>query len=168
MYRKYKVVQRQSFYILVFLLIICPNVFSQSIDELFYPKADVHLGISLTKGSYIGTIFQISNEFSFEASYGGNIGLFVLHPSGTHQILSMGANYHFRYFILNLSYIHFEEVNKYFSHMASMNIALFSIDEPDFHLIGALGGFYEFSKHFSDKQKEAGVNFNFALGFTVL
>ena len=161
-------VLKKKFFVVIFLFVFCPSVFSQNSEEITYPKADIHIGISLTKGSYLGTIFQISDHYSLEASYGGHIGLFFLHPGVNHKIISFGANYHFYNFVLNFTYIHFEEVRKYFSHMGSMNIELFSIVDPGFHLIGAFGGFYEFSKHFSNKPKEAGVNFNLALGLTVL
>jgi hypothetical protein len=159
---------KNIFYILASVLILTQNIFSQNIDAVNYPKADIHLGISLLKGSYIGTIYQVSNDFSFEASYGWNLGLFLLQPGEDKNIISVGINYHFHYFILNLTYAHFEKRHSYFSHIGSINIELFSVDNKGFHLIGGVGGFYELGKYFSDKPKEGGVNFNLALGFTFL
>lgn len=161
-------VSLKHIYFLIILFGFCPNIFAQNAEELSYPKADIHIGISIAKGSYLGSIYQISDQFSFEASYGGSMGLLFLQPGEHYRIISLGANYHLRNFVLNLSYIRFEQVQTYFSHMASVNIELFSIEEPGFHLIGGLGALFEFSKHFSNKPKQAGVNFNLALGFTVL
>ena len=160
--------KKHFFYLPIYFLVFTQNIFSQNIDTLKYPKADLHFGISGIKGSYLGSIIQLSNNISFEVSYGWNIGLFLLHPNGTHKIISLGANYHFHYFILNLTYAHFEEKGTYFSHIASINVELFSIDDPGIHLIGGIGGFYEFGKYFSNKPKEVGVNFDLALGFTIL
>lgn len=154
---------------LIFILILLSQVsLSQDSTKINYPKADLHLGISITKGSYIGTIIQTSERISFEVSYGTNMSLFLLSPGENQMILGAGVNYHLYNFILNLSYIRFEVIDRYFSHIGSLNIQLFTIDESGFHIISAVGGFYEFSKHFSDKPKVVGVNFNLALGFTIL
>jgi hypothetical protein len=153
---------REFFYLSIFITFVSSNVFSQNVNEIIYPKADIHFGFSLIKGGHIGNIFQISEKYSLETSYGYSL------PYGEYRFISLGANYHFHYFILNLTYVYADKSDGSFGHIASTNIELFTIEEPGFHLIGALGGFYEFSKHFSDKPKEAGVNFNLAFGLTVL
>ena len=162
-----KIDYKNTICILVTVLFFTQYIFPQNIDTVNYPKADIHLGISIIKGSHVGSIYQLSNNISLEASYGGNIGLFLLHPNETQKIISLGVNYHFHYFILNLTYSHFGEGSSY-SHIASLNIELFSIDNPGFHLIGGIGVFYELGKYYSSKPKEGGVTFNLALGFTVI
>jgi len=152
-------------YLFLFLILFTwfsKDIFSQNIDSSIYPKVDIHLGISGILASYIGSICQLSNNISFELSYGN-----IFFPIDPLHGFGSGINYHFHYFILNFTYVHLER-NLYFSHIISLNIELFSIDDPGFHWIGAIGGFYEVGKYYSNNPKEAGLNFNFALGFTII
>ncbi len=83
---------------------------AQSVDDISYPKADIHLGMAITKGTYIGGTVQISNHFSIETSYGGNVGILFAAMDPQRRI-SIGLNYHLIWpVILNATYTFKEQL----------------------------------------------------------
>lgn len=156
--------------IVLILFTVCINIFAQdnltindgaNPDSIIYPKADIHIGVS-TFGFYIGSLVQTSEDWAFEISYRSN--LFPGEPFGA---IGLGANLYIEKFILNLSYLYYEEFEKYFSHNLALSIQLFSIKDPGFHLVGGLGAFGEIKRFHSDEPEIFGVYGNLALGFTI-
>ena len=154
-------------YFLLYLLIIPSIGKAQESSANIIPKADIHLGISLLKGSYVGTIWQVSDKFYCEASYGSG-NLFPFYIDNPKRIISLGVDYDLNYFLLNITYTRHEEIDSYFSHVASFSINLFSLDDPGFHLIGGIGVYSELVKCYSSEPGKIGVIFNLAAGFRVL
>jgi hypothetical protein len=154
-------------YFLLCLLLIVSVSKAQNSSENIIPKADIHIGISLLKGSYIGSTWQVSDKFYLGASYGAGT-LFPFYTDNPKRIISLEADYDLTYFLLNITYTRYEEVNSYFSHIVSININLFSLDSPGFHLIGGIGGFSELAKYYSSEPLKLGVTFNLAAGFRIL
>lgn len=158
-------------FLVAILLAGCINIFPQdnldiynnaNSDSIIYPKADIHIGVSSLKGFYIGSIIQTSGDWAFEISFGSNVAI-----GEPFRTVGFGANLYIEKFMLNLSYIYFEQFEKYISHNLALSIQLFSIEDPGFHLIGGLGAFGEIKRFHSDEPESFGVLFNLALGFTI-
>ncbi|HSP88565.1 MAG TPA: hypothetical protein VLN45_10560 [Ignavibacteriaceae bacterium] len=157
-------------YFLFLFLILSQLVFSQGLEEEIYPKADIHLGMSLSKGTYLGSTVQISNTISIEASYGGNVAYF-LGPTDPQRRISFGLNYHLWWpVIINSAYIFKEQLFPgYFkSHSLGLSIGLLSLRNRGIHFIVSLGSYFEYENKFNVSSKHFRFNANLGIGFTFL
>jgi hypothetical protein len=160
----------KSFIFLFILFSVSKINLAQSVDDISYPKADIHLGMAITKGTYIGGTVQISNHYSIETSYGGNVGILFAAMDPQRRI-SLGLNYHLMWpVILNATYTFKEQLSpEYFnSHIASLNIGLLSLRNNGFHFFLSMGGYFEYEDRNNLIHREFGFNANLGVGFTFL
>lgn len=152
------------------LLLISQYEYAQSTNMVIYPKVDIHIGMSFTKGTYIGSTVKVSDKYSLETSFGSNYGLLIV-PVDPQRRYSLGINYHLDWpIILNTAYIFKNGFPYGFSdsHVITMNVGALSLQNIGFHLIINAGLFYEYEYNSDVNRNIYGVNFNLGIGFTFL
>ena len=157
-------------FISLFLLFYFSQInLAQSINDISFPKADIHLGMAITKGTYIGGTVQLSNHFSIETAYGGNVGILFAAMDPQRRI-SIGLNYHLIWpVILNATYTFKEQLmtNYHNYHIASLNIGLLSLRNNGFHFFLSMGSYFEYEERNNLIHREFGFNANLGVGFTL-
>ena len=154
-----------------FLLIITSKlVLAQDLEEEIYPKVDFHIGMSISKGTYLGSTVKILENISFEVSYSGNVGFFLA-PTDPQRRYNVGINYHLWWpLIINSTYTFKEQIfPAYFkSHSLGINVGLLSLRNRGIHFIISIGSYYEYEDKFNFINKHFRFNANVGIGFTFL
>ncbi|MBK8946443.1 MAG: hypothetical protein IPM32_14400 [Ignavibacteriae bacterium] len=144
--------------------------FGQNIEKSIYPKIDVNAGMSYSKGSYVGSTIMLSNKYSIEMSYGGNVGLFLV-PTDSQRRISFGLNYHILWpMILNCTYTFMEQLQPaYFKgQIISANVGLLSLRNKGIHFFISAGLRYQYENKFGYKEGLFAATMNIGIGFTFL